>query len=464
MRNRSLSISENLRAVSYQEKTLLYNSLTGKALVCHRDMLEIIEAIRRGTSIETLQITHGHFGLESVLKALSDKDLVVAGSKPEPPEPARVWSEQDIRSGKAVNKLRLNVTSSCNMRCDYCYAGSGQKERMPWAIAQKAIDRFLDLQHRHGHNFCIVRFFGGEPLLNWPVVNAGLDYIKVRQNRLRVGYILNTNGTIFSRQIAEKLKANDVCLAVSLDGGEKEHNAFRKLKSGRNSFRKITGNIEKYLREGCRLGIEATVGDHNIFRLKELVDLLADLSDRHGDRIPLALQHMTVVSKENRDVASVAEKTAQFSELFRYAMQKNIPVNTGLSFFPFNSLMGQRPASVYCRAMAGELCVHPSGDIHPCGALNLRLGTIDDLNGVFRSEAFGRLAERRAGNIPECRGCDIEAFCAGGCVADAFAAKGGINTAASNCDLERAIFKELVRQYVLSPENRTRAYPEPASA
>jgi radical SAM protein with 4Fe4S-binding SPASM domain len=54
-----------------------------------------------------------------------------------------------------------------------------------------------------------------------------------------------------------------------------------------------------------------------------------------------------------------------------------------------------------------------------------------------------------AGNIPACRGCEIEAFCAGGCAADAFTGTGDIFHAAGNCEIEKSIFKALVRNELL---------------
>lgn len=445
--------SKNLRTITYKDKALLYNSLTGNAMVCHKDMLKLIDVIKKGEIIDTLEKTHNYPDLAPVFKRLQSKNLIQTSTASELNVSALTYSKKDINSGSIVNKLRLNVTLSCNMKCSYCYVKTKENDMMSWDTAKKAIDIFFELQRKHGHTFCIIRFFGGEPLLNWPVIKRSLDYIKTIKNRIKVGYVLNTNGTIFSKQIAEKLRLNDVCLAISLDGEEKEHNSFRKLKSGKESYQKIVSNTEKYLKQGCSPGIETTVGDHNIFRLKGLVDLLATLSDKYKKSVPLALQHMAIVSKESIDKTTANKKIEQFTDLFKYAKQKKVPVNTGLSFFPFNSLMGQRPTGIYCRAMAGEICVHPDGDIYPCGALNIKLGTINKIKEVFKSKAYHQLANRRAGNIPACRGCEIEVFCAGGCAADAFAARGMINTSAQNCDLERKLFKELVKQYILASDN-----------
>ena len=149
------------------------------------------------------------------------------------------------------------------------------------------------------------------------------------------------------------------------------------------------------------------------------------------------------------DTSAVNEKADRLINIFDYAEKKGVRVDTGLAHFALNGLMGQKGLGVYCRAMGGEICVHPNGEVYPCGALNIRLGTIYNIDAVFKSKAYHDMVNRVAGNIPSCRGCEIEAFCAGGCAADAYAANGAVNAPAENCELERRLFKEMVEQYVL---------------
>jgi radical SAM protein with 4Fe4S-binding SPASM domain len=132
-----------------------------------------------------------------------------------------------------------------------------------------------------------------------------------------------------------------------------------------------------------------------------------------------------------------------------YAQEKGLKIEEGMLYFPFKVVTGNRIPGVYCRSMGEELCIYPNGDIFPCGALKIKLGNIQDMDKVFKSESYGRIVHRVAGNIPACCGCEIEAFCAGGCAADAFAGQGGIFHAAGNCEIEKSIFQVLVRNYLL---------------
>ncbi|MBU1341614.1 MAG: radical SAM protein [Proteobacteria bacterium] len=449
-----LKVSKNTRVIKHKEKAIVYNAFYGDGMVCHIDMLELIDNIKQGKSIQELKKQYQQLNIGTSISELMKKGLVVEKNILEANRPYRVYSDAEIESGCLINKLRLNVSHACNMRCAYCYVDKKDAGNidatMTWNTAKKAINKFFNLLKQHSHKFCIIRFFGGEPLLNWPVIRQSLEYIQKESHGISVSFLLNTNGTIFTEEIAKTLSIQKIGLAISLDGTSKEHDLVRQFKSGKPSYEVIVRHIENFLRAGCILGIETTIGDHNIFRLKGLIDQIALWNTTFKVSIPLSFQHLAIVDKTKIDTIPVKEKTKQIIALIESAGKKNVRADTGMVHFSINALKGQRNTGRYCRAMGGELCVYPNGDIYPCGALKIKLGAIDDIMSVFRSIAYHSLANRTAGNIPACRGCEIEAFCAGGCAADVFAVSGVVNTRMINCDLERKLFKNLVKRDVLA--------------
>ena len=446
--------SRNLRIIAEGKKTLLYNAFYGRGLVCHRDMLDLVETLKPGISMNQLMNRYPQTNLEGSIRKLKEKCLIVENGYPEPNLPYRVYPPDVINSGAVINKLRLNVAMTCNMQCAYCYVDATDKssgdKMMAWPTAQKALDIFFDLQQKHHYEQSIVRFFGGEPLLNWPVISHCLDYIRKMNSGIAIEYILNTNGTIFSEPMAQKLADHKVGLAVSVDGIAKDHDRFRKFKTGKGTFRVIMTNLERFLACGCNAGVEATVGDHNIFGLEKLVRLIADLQDKYGINIPLSFQHLSIVDRKYLDTTKTGEKVEQLLKLLEFADIHGVRADTGLVHFPFNALKGQRSCGAYCRAIGGELCIYPDGGVYPCGALPVKLGTIDNIEAVFKSDLYHQLVHRVAGNIPSCRGCEIEAFCAGGCAGDVFAAKGSAGAWVKKCSLEKKLFRGLAKRFLLS--------------
>ncbi len=452
-----LKISKNTRVIKKNKKALVYNAFFGNAMICHTDMTKLLDHISQRKSFHHLTACCGRPDLETAISELIHKEFIVDKALVETNPPYARFQNNKIQTGSLVNKLRLNVSMACNMKCAYCYVDeknfTHNDALMTWDTAKKTIDEFFALLRLHHHKFCIIRFFGGEPLLNRSVIKRSLDHIQPAAKDISVHFILNTNGTIYSQKIAHILAKHNVGIAISLDGTQKDHNLVRHFKTGKPSYNIIARNIENFLSAGCILGIETTLGNHNIGGLQNLIDQIALWNDTYKTCIPLSLQHLAIVNKKNLDTIPVNEKIKHLISLLEYARQKNVKADTGMAHFSINALKGQRNTGRYCRAMGGELCVYPNGDIYPCGALKIKLGTINNLPAVFSSAAYQTLANRTAGNIPACKGCEIEAFCAGGCAADAFAVNGIMNTPMTNCDLERNFFKALVETDILTSAN-----------
>ena len=123
-------------------------------------------------------------------------------------------------------------------------------------------------------------------------------------------------------------------------------------------------------------------------------------------------------------------------------------VSFGMLMFPLNSLLGLKNVGAYCNAVSGEeICIYPNGEVYPCGALKTKMGSIDNFTAIFRSKEYSNLVKRVTGNIPECKGCDIESFCAGGCAADAVIGN-NIFAPTKNCRFEQLFFKSFAIEYL----------------
>ena len=77
-----------------------------------------------------------------------------------------------------VKAICLHVAHDCNLRCKYCFAGTGafggSRTLMDLETGKKGIDFVLESSGHRNH--CEVDFFGGEPLLNFGVVKALAEY------------------------------------------------------------------------------------------------------------------------------------------------------------------------------------------------------------------------------------------------------------------------------------------------
>ncbi|PYV08117.1 MAG: hypothetical protein DMG07_26735 [Acidobacteria bacterium] len=122
-----------------------------------------------------------------------------------------------------LGTLVLNVTNQCNLACAYCYEygedriadapGGGRTRFMSETTAREAVEFMLRESGPRAH----LTFFGGETLLNFPVLRATIDYARRRASELgkEVDFSLTTNATLLRQETIEFLADNRVGVTVS---------------------------------------------------------------------------------------------------------------------------------------------------------------------------------------------------------------------------------------------------------
>lgn len=148
-----------------------------------------------------------------------------------------------------VNSLILQVTQQCNLRCGYCiYSGNyfnrtHANKRMSRDTAFKAID-FL-FSHSRDSRRNNVGFYGGEPLLEFELIKACIEYAERKSEGKKVTFNLTSNGTLLDDEVVEFFDKHEVSVLISLDGPREMHDRHRKQAgNGCGSFDIIMGNLE----------------------------------------------------------------------------------------------------------------------------------------------------------------------------------------------------------------------------
>jgi MoaA/NifB/PqqE/SkfB family radical SAM enzyme len=119
-----------------------------------------------------------------------------------------------MRPGQ-VRSLDLILTTRCNLSCRYCYQTVRRRRRMDWEIIQASIDLLLSSPHRQVD----LLFVGGEPLLEFPAIQAAVDYAeRNRPADKRFKYKISTNGTLVTDEIAAFLAEHRFYTQLSFDG------------------------------------------------------------------------------------------------------------------------------------------------------------------------------------------------------------------------------------------------------
>lgn len=154
-------------------------------------------------------------------------------------------------SQKRLKQLILQVTQQCNLRCEYCaYSGiyDGNRthttgKQMTFETAKKAIDFFFE--HSTESTNVAIGFYGGEPLLEFKLIQKCVDYINSIYEGKQLKYSMTTNGTLLTGDIAKFVAENNFDIGISLDGSKKEHDISRKFANGKGSFDTVIQNLEE---------------------------------------------------------------------------------------------------------------------------------------------------------------------------------------------------------------------------
>lgn len=135
-------------------------------------------------------------------------------------------------------QLIIVINHRCNLRCRYCPTFLSLS-RIDYDSAVIAVDLFLNRKAKE----YIIKFSGGEPLLNFALLRDIITFArnKARLRRKNVQFQITTNGTLLNNKILNFLKeGRDAELIISLDGDKYTQLSNRISVNKRlNSFDKI---------------------------------------------------------------------------------------------------------------------------------------------------------------------------------------------------------------------------------
>lgn len=153
-------------------------------------------------------------------------------------------------SESKLGQLILQVTQNCNLRCDYCVYSGGYEtrghtnKRMDFCMAQKAID-FLE-NHSKDRNLVTIGFYGGEPLLEFDLLQKCVEYAEQKLNGKEIEYSITTNATLLTDEIIDYLISNNFFVTVSIDGPREIQDECRRfLHSNNGTFDIVMRNLKK---------------------------------------------------------------------------------------------------------------------------------------------------------------------------------------------------------------------------
>lgn len=410
-----MKISAYLQMIEKEGRALCYHALRGNLFLLEPEYLAFMKSIgiRRNLSLRELRskITHDLIEASYITEDEDEREYLFFRN--------REWMKKVIGGGQ-LHLLNLMISEACNFGCEHCLhkcsiqtgLTHGQKKIMNWEIAKKAIDEYAAVLKRQDKRNLNVHFGSAEPLLNWPVLQKSVTYIRFLDPDARLA--VNTNLSLLTAEMAAFLRDNRVYISTSLDGPAIGNDAIRVFKDGSGTFDAIVAKFKILADVGYPLdGFSITINDLNFDSIN--ADFIA-WAHQQGFR-GIATDIDLINTKNSKH--SVDDCINKLMELRRichgYEME-----NFGTWTTAYDNLVNEPDDNMptFCKAIKGRnISINPSGKIFICGHTNTSLGSLDEFNKIFEADSpYVKLVESRLpGNDPMCFGCEIEGVCAGQC-------------------------------------------------
>lgn len=322
----------------------------------------------------------------------------------------------------ALRSVYLKLTDDCNLRCKYCYAGSGVGKSTD-VLSIEVLRRILKEASEISPSVEYV-LSGGEPLLH----PHALDFAEEAHALGNSVQILTNGALITTDEMAQRIASVTTLVKISLDGSTEE---IHSISRGKRNFDLVTKGIDLLIKHGANVQVAMTVTAKNVKDLK-------NMSDRYGSRLTLQPLFKAGRGKGKANVAlSGKEYYEAMDQVENIAPMGNVAA-------VLESLRGRGVKK--CALAEREISISEKGDVYPCQLLhspeflagNIHDDSLRDL--YFNKPTLPKLRKINVDTIEECAQCEIRLICGGGCRARDFYESGSIETVGEFCEYEKLAF------------------------
>lgn len=354
----------------------------------------------------------------------------------------------------------LPITSSCNLKCPYCFAQTTEGKFSFKNYSDSDIEKLIQRLYKINQGATtLLIFFGGEPLLNFNLIRNTVNYINSKGLKDNFCYSITTNGTLLSHEIADFFKENDFAVLLSMDGYENEFN-YRKFRNGKSSVSRVLGNIELLKAHEVSFEIRATITSDNPY-IYETYRFFEEL------KIPYTLafaypsdntSNQTLTTYSNESIERVRCSMAKLLLDYKDTLKKGEKIYNNVLTSQFSLFEYRMIRERICSGGVNYYTVLADGSIFKCA--HLMNNKVDIIGNIYDDNFHFGANLAIAPNINELeeksQRCWAKHICSGGCPAQklSLSRKAEQSLPEANCGIEKILSEFYLKVYTLFKQTR----------
>jgi len=372
------------------------------------------------------------------LEGLTD-DLFLQGLvEPLTQEPE---TENDLQS--TTLEAWLHITDRCNFRCTYCYLPH-KREDMSLETGYASIASLFRSAAIHDFKRVKIKYAGGEPLLNYPLILALHEYAQAEAKRLgmELEEIILSNGSLLTHKTAKELHALNINLMISLDGFGEYHDTHRPYAGGAASFQAVSSAVELAIANGVTPHISITVSGETASGLPTLLEWVLKRELPFNLNFYRENDLSVKASNLNMDEEKIINGMLKAFDVIR----ERLPKRSLLASMIDRANMAQAHART-CGVGENYLVFDQNGQVSKCQMQMHKPITSsfsEDPLSLIRLDQIG-IQNLKADDKDECNACQWKHWCTGGCPLASYRTSGKYNAKSPNCNIYKRLFPEALK-------------------
>jgi len=297
------------------------------------------------------------------------------------------------------NKVNFNiwVTNQCNLACEYCYEKEKGELFLEGDSLEYTINFIISYIHKNLFNECNIHFHGGEPTLNYKIINTiteslnQIEYVSFK-------YSITTNAAFNNEKILQFLIGRMDFIVVSIDGNKPWKNKKRISKNGVNITEQVIKNIDYLVKRHHNVAIRMTVEPDNVENLYDSVTGFVKMGYKN-------IYHALDIWNTEWTESDFRVYYNQLKTIYKEYKNRS---DLSISGAQKHEIVKRKE----CLGGNSDITVYPDGTIYPCtvvaGDKEYCIGSVRD--GIFEGWDE-KLQYINSLKMKECEGCSLLEDC-----------------------------------------------------